>query len=452
MKTKLLIIFLALAPVLLQAQTYYSSVLWDASMDSQGEIVRSWGSDHVLTYHIGPSGNYFTLTHVSRFHMPTTLAGPSASTRQTATLPADMWVTDVRILGDEAFFCGAEGPHAVVGKIDLNDFATGTVNIEYIEVLTSATRYKKLVAYNYSPAIRIVACIGEDAGSGYDDVVSVFSYFSGVFSLVRGYKLPREEDMDDIHYTGDDVVIVGRYNNSTTHNQLIVRRFPSIALPTTLTDRTLYPAASYEVNGLTSSVYMRGYSTTPVIAVSYVHYDSPSNQLSTRVRYIDLQTMAMLRSHEFPREEKEEVLAMLYSKWDGRLAVVFSEPEPGTASNVTKTVLLQPDMPSPYPGVRFYFPSPFNFYSADIINDLSSKDINLVEAGHGRWYLQHIPTAGPGTAVCPASDIINVDIIPDLPPVPIPYSTIPDSPMFGPTTWPMTLSPVPVSTTCYSTR
>jgi hypothetical protein len=258
--------------------------------------------------------------------------------------------------------------------------------------------------------------------------------------------------MDDILYTGDAVVLVGRYNNSTTRNQLIIRRSPSTTLPATLTDRTLYPAASYEVNGRTSSVYMRGYSTTPVIAVSYVHYDSPSNQLSTRVRYINLRTMAMLRSHEFPRVEKEEVLATVYSNLANRLAVVYPEPEPGIASNVTKTVLLQPDMPSPYPGVRFYFPSPFNFYSADIINDLSSKDINLVEAGHGRWYLQHIPTAGPGTAVCPASDIINVDIIPDLPPVPIPYSTTPDSPMLGPTTWPMTLSPVPVSTTCYSTR
>ena len=77
---------------------------------------------------------------------------------------------------------------------------------------------------------------------------------------------------------------------------------------------------------------------------------------------------------------------------------------------------------------------------------------NLVEAGHGRWYLQHIPTAGPGMAGCPASDIINVDIIPDLTPVPIPYNTLPDTPAFMPDSWPMTLPPVPVSTTCYSTR
>ncbi len=98
------------------------------------------------------------------------------------------------------------------------------------------------------------------------------------------------------------------------------------------------------------------------------------------------------------------------------------------------------------------FPSPFNLHSADIINDLSSKDINLVEAGHGRWYLQHIPTAGFGTTGCPMSDIINVDVITDLTPVPIPYSTAPNSLMFGANTWPVTLRPVPVTTTCYSTR
>lgn len=451
MKTKLLIIFLALAPVLLQAQTYYSSVLWDASMDSQGEIVRSWGSDHVLTYHIGPSGNTFSLARVSDFHSPATSAGPFALARQTSALPADMWVTDVRIWGDEAFFCGSIGTHAVVGKIDLNAFSTGSVSISYIEDSTSATRYKKLVAYKHTSSARVVACLGENAASGYNDVVSVYSY-AGAFLHLNTYTLPPEEDMDDILYTGDAVVLVGRYNNSTTRNQLIIRRSPSTTLPATLTDRTLYPAASYEVNGRTSSVYMRGYSTTPVIAVSYVHYDSPSNQLSTRVRYIDLRTMAMLRSHEFPRVEKEEVLATLYSKWDGRLAVVFSEPEPGIASNVTKTVLLQPDMPSPYPAVRLFFPPSENFTSADILNDPSSKDINLVEAGRGRWYLQHIPSAGFGTTGCPGGDMINVDIIPDLTPVPIPYSTIPDSPMFGSSTWPMTLPPVPVTTTCYSTR
>lgn len=452
MKTRPLIVFLTLAPVLLHAQTYYSSVLWNAAMNSYGEIVRSWGSDHVLTYHIGPSGNTFSLARVSDFHSPATSAGPFALARQTSALPAGMWVTDVRIWGDEAFFCGSKGPNAVVGKIDLNAFLTGSVSISYIEVSTSATRYKKLVAYNHTSSARVVVCLGENAASGYDDVVSVYSYTS-LFTHLNTYTLPPEEDMDDILFTGDAVVLVGRYNNSTTRNQLIIRRSPSTTLPATLTDRTLYPAASYEVNGRTSSVYMRGYSTTPVIAVSYVHYDSPSNRLSTRVRYINLRTMAMLRSHEFPRVEKEEVLATVYSNLAGRLAVVYPEPEPGIASNVTKTVLLQPDMPSPYPGVKLFFPPSENFTSADILSDPTSGNIDLVEAGRGRWYLQHIPTAGPGMAGCPASDIINVDIIPDLPPVPIPYSTTPDIPMFGPpTTWPMTLSPVPVTTTCYSTR
>ena len=93
-----------------------------------------------------------------------------------------------------------------------------------------------------------------------------------------------------------------------------------------------------------------------------------------------------------------------------------------------------------------------HFTSADILNDPSSKDINLVEAGRGRWYLQHIPTAGPGTAGCPVSDVINVDIIPDLTPVPIPYNTLPDTPAFTPYSWPMARLTVPVTTTCYSTR
>lgn len=451
MKTKLLTVFLALAPVLLQAQTYYSSVLWDAALNSYGEIVRSWGSDHVLTYHNGQSGNYFSLARVSDFHSPATSAGPFASARQTSTLPAGMWVTDVRIWGDEAFFCGSIGTYAVVGKIDLNAFSTGSVSISYIEVMTSATRYKKLVAYKHTSSARVVVCLGENAASGYDDVVSVYSY-AGAFLHLNTYTLPTEEDMDDILYTGDAVVLVGRYNNSTTRDQLIIRSSPSTTLPATLTDRTLYPAASYEVNGRTSSVYMRGYSTTPVIAVSYVHYDSPSKRLSTRVRYIDLRTMAMLRSHEFPRVEKEDVLATLYSNLADRLAVVYPEPEPGIASNVTKTVLLQPDMPSPYPAVRLFFPPSENFTSADILNDPSSIDINLVEAGRGRWYLQHIPTAGPGMAGCPASDIINVDIIPDLTPVPIPYNTFSNTPAYMSYSWPMAIPSVPVTTTCYSTR
>ncbi len=54
---------------------------------------------------------------------------------------------------------------------------------------------------------------------------------------------------------------------------------------------------------------------------------------------------------------------------------------------------------------------------------------NLVEAGHGRWYLQHIPTA-----------------------VPMPMGTISRAITPLPNSWPMTLPPVPVSTTCHSTR
>lgn len=93
-----------------------------------------------------------------------------------------------------------------------------------------------------------------------------------------------------------------------------------------------------------------------------------------------------------------------------------------------------------------------HFTSADIFNDLLSKDINLVEAGRGRWYLQHIPSTGPGTSGCPVEDYINVDVIPDLTPVPIPYNTTPSTPMFGFTTWPILISTNAFSTTCHSTR
>lgn len=451
MKIKLFVILFTLLPSILTAQTGYSSVLWDASMASHGEIVRSWGSDHVLTYHIGPAGNYFTLTRVSDFHSPASSAGPSAVARQTSILPAGMWVYDVRILNDEAFFCGSIGINAVLGQLNLNDFATGTVTISYITASSGVTRYKKLVAYYYTSTVSIVACIGENASSGYNDVASVYSY-AGSFSHLQTYNLPSEEDMDDILYTGDAVVMVGRYNDPTTSNQLIIRRCPSTSLPAALNDRIIYPSAAYEVNGTTSSVYMRGFSPRPVIAVSYVHYDQPTQAMTTRVRYIDLQTMAMLRSNEFPRVEKEEVLAMVYSRPAGRLAVMFSEPEPGITGNVTKTVLLQPEIPGPYPGVKLFFPPPVNFNSADILSDPTTGYIDLVEAGGGRWYLQHIPTAGPATAGCPAGDPIPVDVIANLPTVSIPYSTTFVGIMPSPDTWPMPLSPSTISTPCFRIR
>ena len=93
-----------------------------------------------------------------------------------------------------------------------------------------------------------------------------------------------------------------------------------------------------------------------------------------------------------------------------------------------------------------------HFTSADILNDPSSKDINLVEAGRGRWYLQHIPSAGFGTTGCPTSDIINVDIIPDLPAVPIPYIANATGAMCFPRSATMLVPSIPVSTSCYNTR
>ena len=451
MKIKLLIVFLALAPVVLSAQAGYSSVLWNASMDSRGEIVRSWGTDFVLTYHNEASGNIFSLTRVIDFHSAATPAGPIAVGMKTDPLPASMQVCDVRILNDEAFFCGSMNGKAMVGRLNLNDFSTSSVNVEYAVASTSATRYKKLVVFDHSSSVRIVVCIGEDAGNNYSDVASVYSLASS-FSHLQTYKLPPEEDMDDILYTGDTVVMVGRYNDAAARNELIIRRCSSSSLPTTLSDRTIYPSSVYEINGQTRSLFLNGFSSTPVVAVSYVHLDPLTQNFHTRVRYIDIRTMVMVRSHSFVRIQKNEVQAVVYSQTAHRLAVMFTEPAAGYSIDVTKTVLLQPDMNVSHQGDVLYFPPPYNFTSSDILSDPISGDIDIVHAGHGRWYLQHIPSVNPTLAPCPIVDYTSIKVVADLMPYAIPLGVLPDPLTITQTTWPMSILTNFFITMCFRNR
>ena len=451
MKTKLLIVFLALMPVVLSAQGGYSSVLWDASLDLHGEIVRSWGTDFVLTYHNEASGNLFSLTRVIDFHSAATPAGPIAAGMKTDPLPASMQVCDVRILNDEAFFCGSMNGKAMVGRLNLNDFSTSSVNVEYAVASTSATRYKKLVVFDHFSSVRIVACIGEDAGNNYRDVASVYSFASS-FSHLQTYKLPSEEDMDDILYTGDTVVLVGRHNDVAARNELIIRRCSSSSLPTSLSDRTIYPSSVYEINGQTRSLFLNGFSSTPVVAVSYVHLDPLTQNFHTRVRYIDIRTMAMVRSHAFARMQKDEVQAIVYSQTAHRLAVMFTELVAGYTSDVTKTVLLQPDMNVSHQGEVLYFPPPYSFTSADILNDPSSGDIDIVHAGHGRWNLQHIPSAGLSAGFCPIVEYMPIRAIADLMPYAIPLAMPPGPLTITQTTWTTARLPLPINTLCFMLR
>ena len=71
------------------------------------------------------------------------------------------------------------------------------------------------------------------------------------------------------------------------------------------------------------------------------------------------------------------------------------------------------------------FPPPYNFTSADILNDPSSGDIDIVHAGHGRWYLQHIPSAGLSAGFCPIVEYMPIRAIADLTPYAIPLAMPP---------------------------
>lgn len=73
----------------------------------------------------------------------------------------------------------------------------------------------------------------------------------------------------------------------------------------------------------------------------------------------------------------------------------------------------------------FIFPPPYSFTSADILNDPSSGDIDIVHAGHGRWYLQHIPSAGLSAGFCPIVDYMPIRTIADLTPYAIPLAMPP---------------------------
>lgn len=81
------------------------------------------------------------------------------------------------------------------------------------------------------------------------------------------------------------------------------------------------------------------------------------------------------------------------------------------------------------------------------------KFINMVEAGGGCWYLQHIPSINPVATTCPEGDVVGVHVISNIAPtvVAAPTSYSFGSPIPGPLL-PVGTNPSTTSAVCHTIR
>lgn len=459
MKHKLLSIFhLFLFTVFASAQGHYASVLWEetsflsVSGHPERTIVRGWNSQYLLSCHRDNSGTKLALLDASTFHSSTPPAGLSAPVSITNPLPPNVFIHDICIIHDHAFLCGEYGGEGVVGHIDLAAMAppSTSINIDYVRCTTNISRLNRIVATRNPTSGFIIACIGEDAANNYDDRAFFIKFSSSFNTVYETYNLPSDESMDDVLYDGNNFVFVGRLNATPLfRNDMIVRRHNPSGSGASINDRHTFSTGTREINATTRSTLLR----EDLMAVSYVHYNTVDQTLSTRVRFINPGNMLMTGSQDFDRVQKEEVVELAYSASCDRLAVMYPEKNPASYHMMSKTVFLNPSSTVSYTtDCIFHTASPF-FGSITTFKNPSNQDNVLVAASCNRWLLQHIPSINPVATTCPEGDVVGVHVISNIAPtvVAAPTSYSLGSPIPGPLL-PVGTNPSTTSAVCHTIR
>ncbi|MBR0170586.1 MAG: hypothetical protein IJQ14_07070 [Bacteroidales bacterium] len=427
---KLLLMVAFLLPMMANAQL--GSLVEQPLNGYESSIVRIWqGHDKVLSYgHIMSGTNtkpVFYLSDYSSFFSPTPPT-PTLS-MQYAELSATWGSTDIRftdirdmrIVDDYVFVCGdaydTNSPQTkinAIGWFDLNDFASGNIVFNYIDI-PLVWYLKKIAAYQCGLDYTVLV-IGEDQSS-YDYIFEIRNVTTNTPAFYcrrfTSSSFWDKEAADDILVTGREVFVVGNLRTPPSDRQLCIRKADRTQV---LSDpqfdiRYEYTAASDEVNANTYSTLI----DEEFIATTYVHHTNPDG-FSTRLRIINTQTLDMVNSQEWTIDSKWEPEEMVYENAPKKLVLLHA------FGNDWNFLVLDPMNTVSYVADYLFHPNA-EFYSLDS----DQRDL-FVSTGAKHWlYFQRLGMTLPSPSGCPNNSKIEVNAIKN-----VPTSTVPNTPINQP--------------------
>ena len=390
-----------LLPAMLWAQVYNSNQSYFSIIpsDGYGKIVRNWNDSSVVEAYASPSGTRFFLSDFSKFfYGPFSPAGiiPTPPSYQSVVL-TNYRVNDMKILDDMVFFCGYTGGKGFVGWFKIQEFTTSPIQPRLYVFDTSSVllhELKKLVVFKIDGQYKVVAigynnihptppftlhdnsCILE-----IEDIMATplsFNYY------VIDRSLSPYEYIDDVVFTGDKVVFVGKINYATSKAMPSIRvmdKLKSFALSSGFD--TLYSFnLNSEMNGRVKAVAFN----KDDICLAYIH-PTPSGDFNTQVRLVSIVSgvPTNFNLQEIANDEKYEIKDMIYLPHISKLVLLY--PFIGTPTLDPKYLFLSPYNTVPYNAEYTYFTNGVDYMSLDVYG----QD-NIVSVGENKIYLQYVPT------------------------------------------------------------
>ena len=323
-----------------------TAVLTETSnfITSTQEIVRNWNDSLVLTYGYTGLVPYLFLSDLS--------SAPSDPYNSSTTginkrLIDGYQIRDIYIHQDTAYYCGAfyhtpDSSSGFYGWVCLNNFS---LSVPHYYTIPGTVAINKLVAYHDMLNRTKVVAIGKQSPQPtspyvFPDIFIDVTNASAGAPQIRHFPFSQDsanvnwrEEAFDIMLSQNKVVVVGSRRQLDTNQSVCLRlgdmnTTATLGLPNVLYFQ--YPAG--EVNGRIISTTLANDS---LIAISYVHYNSNNGRFSTRVHIIDVGFLngIMLRSKEYPINEKYDPIDMVYVPEDHYLAIVHANNHPDTLMN-----------------------------------------------------------------------------------------------------------------------
>ena len=326
-----------LAGNLLSAQNESTQTWYTGEQELTQYITRTFGNGQTLSYNRIDTLRYLVRTYSNV--MPTATYNAYVYS-VAARVPSEYSISDIRILGDTAFFCGSKkvtgGNVALWGWVDMGYFDyLHHPTVHYYTMPDTLMSLQKLVAYHDSYNRTKVVAIGsmkKNTGntSNYISVVADVEHATSLLPNVTVYALPFNptnayfsERVRSIELTRNNVVVISdrRLNNGSP---LCIR---------TLNRNAITQVAFFPITGYNMSLYdvNGGVASTTImdscVAVACIHADAATGAFTTRAHVIDIEggQNQITRSWEYPVMEKYDPIDMTYVPYDSTLAILCEE-------------------------------------------------------------------------------------------------------------------------------
>ena len=314
------------------AQTHYTSAIVSQTALSTPEgyprPIRNWDSRYSVGVVGDTSAIGLSLIDHSAFIAPSTGFAPVITERHAKAWPTfndpNTTITDIYVANDYAFFCGyvhgtSLGNRAVVGYIYLPDMVTGSARM-WCGYVDNIERLKRLVAYKTEDGYRVYA-IGENiihpAGGATFTVEAIVEIDITPYSTNIQYQIAwlhatsfyRKEYLYDVLLTNDYVVFVGHNYLPPCYDMLHFRMIRKVlSFPSPDIDNVYFFPAPSEANSRVASTALN----ENTFAVSYVYVDPSTTNHFTRLRLINLNTMANVNAQQMARPDKMDPVMIDY--------------------------------------------------------------------------------------------------------------------------------------------